>query len=160
MDKSTEFQQMPDGCFMELHWFGKSKNQWVCELCYPNAKEIGEIAKDYWLILDNGKYSIVSGTYGHTDSHPMEFLDKPYPNPDPNDEHEAENDPILAATLDWMEKADNSYEKWSMPIHLGYGFMDACTKTGLWDKEKDIIFIYWLFDKAGRLIQAYEGNHV
>ena len=134
----------------------EEKNHWVCGLCYPEAKEIGEIADGYWFVLENDKYIILGGLYGHRDDCPLVFLDKPTPNPDPNDEHEDNDDPILKESLDWMTRADNSFDKWILPIGCGYDFMHSCIETGGWDQEKYKIFVYWLYDKAGRLIKEWE----
>lgn len=134
-------------------------NQWVCSLCYPGVKEIGEIADGFWLALFEGKYMIV-GYNGHRDDWAFVFEDKPTPNPDPNDEHEDNDDPILHQCIEWLDKADESYEKWLVPVAVGHDFMQSCIETGGWDQEKYKMFDQWLYDKAGRLIQEWEKNEL
>jgi len=159
-------------------------NKWVCSLCYPGVKEIGEIADGFWLAFFEGNYIIV-GYNGHRDDWAFVFEDKPTPNPDPQNQpcptcgkenavsktdlqagyrcgkcpdercEADDNDPLLQESLAWLDRID--YFKWLVPVEVGYDFMRSCIETGGWNQEEYKIFDQWLYDKAGRLIKEWEN---
>ncbi len=99
------------------------KWEMVCELCYPNAIEVGEIFPDGWLMVNEGKYAIMVA-HGHKGYELLFFPDKPTPDPDPecvlvDDSPEAK----------WYDKVDD----WSRSVKLspeeGYFLVNGCKEV-------------------------------
>ena len=122
----------------------------VCHLCYPEAKEIGEIVPNLWLMENQGKYAIM-GSPGHKRHELFFFPDKPSPDPDPDNLLE-ETDPLFEISLKWTDVVSD----WSETIRLypedGYLLYSGAEKAG-W---KDGMLLFWLYNRAGEMVKKHE----
>lgn len=124
--------------------------EWMCDLCFPHAVEIGMIAPGYALILNDGKYQIL-GVQGHKGHEIYTFPDKPFCDPDPDVEHN--EGPIAEAEVRWIELMDRIDEEFELDPQTGYHFVNQC------QPEYQVgCFTTWLLNKCGKLIEAYENK--
>jgi len=123
-------------------------NQWMCELCFPEAKEIGIIAPGgYSLIYNQGKYHILGGQ-GHRDDEIITFEEMPWPDPDPDC---ADLPPEQEELADrWLDETDRLSESFKMHPETAFAFLSSCEEAG-WKRGG---FAHWLFNRAGRMIQG------
>ena len=117
----------------------------VCELCYPNAKEIGEIMPNYWLMENEGKYAIISYN-GHRDDEALFFPEKPTPDPDPA--CVTDDGPIFEASNKWVDTVSDWSETLLLRPEEGYYLCKAAKKAG-WESN---LFAFWLYDRAGKML--------
>jgi hypothetical protein len=132
-------------------------NKVLCELCYPESKEYGELIPGFWLVETvPGKFALVGDPNGHKGCELFLFPEKPYPDPDPNYEHE-DNKEITEAAGKWIDLVC----EWSKTIKLypedGYSLYCAAKEKG-WDRSKDSFLMNWLFHMAGLLLQEKENE--
>ena len=125
--------------------------QCVCELCFPNSKEICELLPNCFLFENKGMWGLMT-QFGHKGDELLFFPDKPRPDPDPETLHE--NDAIAEDSTLWMDTIDKWWEKIKMTPTDGYFLVNACKKAGWQDK----MISYWLYDFAGKKIIENE-NH-
>lgn len=125
---------------------------WMCNLCFHDGKEIGEIAPGYSLIYNEGKYYILGGQ-GHRDDEELTFETTPTPDPDPDCVIED-----YPRADDWLEEVDKIDEAWKMHPTDGYAIVNTCREQ--WQTSKHPgRFSCWLYDKCGRMIQEYNQKH-
>ncbi len=123
----------------------------MCELCFPNGKEIGEIAPNCWLIENEGKYAIITAP-GHRGHEVLHFPDKPTPDPDPDNVHE--DGPILEAACAWVDKVLDWAETVKLRAETGHFLCSAAEEAG-WD-HGDVLM--WFYNRAGKALE--EKNEV
>ncbi len=121
-------------------------NEMVCEMCYPNAKEIGEVAPDLYLMENDGTYAIMSAP-GHKNYEIFFFPDKPTPDPDPENLHE--DGPILEASVAWVDKVLDWADTIKLRPEDGYFVCSAAEEAG-WDHGNVLM---WLYNRAGQLLE-------
>jgi len=127
-------------------------SEWMCDLCFHNAKEIGMIAPGYALILQNDEYKILAGQ-GHSDDDIYTFSKKPFVDPDPECLHD--KDEIGLAEDIWLDLMDEVEKTFKLTPRDGHHFVLACTPE-YGHKES---FNGWLINKCGILIGLYEKDN-
>lgn len=120
---------------------------WMCQMCFPDAKELGIIAPRYSLIFNGGKYHILGGQ-GHKDEEILTFEDSPWSDPDP------ECLEILSPQLEelayrWLKEVGKLENRWKIRIESGHALCLSCEKAG-WVCGS---VVSWIFNRAGQLIE-------
>lgn len=111
----------------------------MCEMCYPEGKEIVEIAPGYALIYWKKKYHILAGQ-GHMDDIILTFPRKPKDVDSSDEEFEA------AAIVDRNFKI--------RPIE-GYEFIKQCKKYAKYRPKVHGSFGFWLYDRCAKKIEEF-----
>lgn len=128
-------------------------NKVLCELCYPESKEYGELIPGYWLVETvPGTFALIDDPNGHTGCELLVFPQKPYPDPDPNYEHE-DDDKITEAACKWIDIVCDWAEKVKLRPECGYLLYCAALEKG-WDRTKDSFLLNWLFHIAGLMLEG------
>lgn len=117
-------------------------NRFLCELCYPTAKEVGEIAPGFELIFLDGAYHILAGQ-GHKDDIIYSFKHKPMVDPCPESDGSDEKQEEIGFA--WIDKQlqEVSNIKW-----------DICDAHEIWDAHKD----KWSYEKYPYNFDIYFCN--
>jgi hypothetical protein len=116
----------------------------MCDLCFPDYSEIGEIAPGYVLIVKDDEYSVLGGE-GHKGHQLYTFPTKPAASP-----------PDSLPAGQWDEALAKVEETLCLPVQLGYEFVEACLEHGGFGKENKN-FPDWLLNKCGELVEIFEG---
>jgi hypothetical protein len=122
----------------------------MCELCFPDAAEIGIITEGYSLILDKGKYSILGGQ-GHRGHEIYTFSDKPFLDPDPECDHNV--GPIAEEAERWLSLLEKTEKDIKLDPYEGYCLVSQCMQDY---NPREEYFIAWLLNKCGKLIAEFE----
>lgn len=121
----------------------KQRHKFVCDMCFPDAKEWGEILSGYYLVERGGSFFIIGG-HGHNNDVVIAFNEKPSMNPDSDNSNNHSEDFADA----WFEVA-SAYELKLPPIET-YRFIHACVGCGY---TTDKMIMPWIYSRAGELIQ-------
>lgn len=129
----------------------KEKTQWICNLCYPNAEEIGMIFDGCALILHEGKYHIVIGQ-GHKGDIAYTFENKPFPDPDP----ECEIEELEEKSDQWMEEILTPFEdNFKLSPQVGYWLVTSFYNTYP-EMDEPRNFSVQFVDVCGKLVEKSE----
>jgi hypothetical protein len=79
----------------------------------------------------------------------------PWPDPDPECLNDLPPEQEELANR-WLDEVDQLDRTWKIRPAEGHAFLATCLKEGGW--QGDGIFTFWLYDKAGKLIQAAENG--
>lgn len=126
-----------------------------CELCFPGAVEIGELAPDVVLVFDDGGYCLIWG-HGHNDGVLLTFQIAPWTDPDPDCTGDLTlNEEGLADQ--WIDDVESALipEEWNMPPDVGHAFCLTCEKVG-WPSRSHRLLHQWVFDRAGTMIAKWK----
>ena|ERR1700722_4988754 len=136
-------------------------DSWVCNLCYsqPKTEVIGEIALPYFLMFHEGRYCIITHSQGHLDRDMLLFPEKPFPDPDPNDEHEDNDDPALTQAIEWLHHSSDVVSSWKMTAYSGFCFVDAIIKKGIWERKQYPIFEHFIYGFCAKLVSDWEEKN-
>ena len=128
----------------------ETATQWMCELCFPDAVEIGLVAPGLSLILHEGKYRLLWGQ-GHKGDVFLTFDNPPWPDPDPEVKPNlSKEDDALA--MQWLDAADAELEeKLRTHASAGYTLVQTCKESGYGTTGHKLLN-HWLYNKCGRLI--------
>jgi hypothetical protein len=143
--------------------YNMNKNQWMCHLCFPNAKEIGMLLPGYSLITEKNKFYILAGQ-GHKGDILLSFKKPPVLDPlkDMSKEEEENlknEDPIWKEVDDFFLKAEEETKRWKLSPEDGYTIIKKAIESKKYDQKKDgYNFCYWLYSKAAELIKE-ESDH-
>lgn len=139
-------------------------NKWICDMCLPNVKEIGEVIPGLWLGLDkdSGQYVLVGGPDGGKILH--SFKEEPTPDVYMRSENETEREwekrydslpkSEINKDLKWIRKARKEFRK-TLDREVGLDQAVAWAerlREGGWKKKQGSAAI-WLYDKCGKIIQ-------
>lgn len=120
-------------------------NEFVCNLCYPNAIELGEVVPGLFLMKMNEQYHLLGGQ-GHIDHIEATFAIRPRPEP-PEDEDDDD-----AAWNKWYGEALLTEEILpKVSWRDGYLFVLQCMEGG-YKPNEDGNLLLWLYNKAGQLL--------
>ena len=113
-------------------------NEFACDLCFPNAKEIGMIGEHCYLIEMDGKYHILWGQ-GHKGDIIHTFTHKPWQDPDP--ECVAPDDSELSKEAErWISEGDTEIIK--TDVETGWRFIN---KFPDWESSDQLFFHLYYF---------------
>jgi hypothetical protein len=141
-------------------------NKWICDMCLPNVKEIGEVIPALWLGFDkdSGKYVLVGGPDGGDILH--SFKEKPTPDIYMRSENETEREwenrynslpkSEISKDLKWIRMARKEFEK-TLDREVGLDqAVDWASRLreGGWKKKKGSAAI-WLYDKCGKILKKW-----
>jgi len=121
----------------------------VCELCFPNAKEIGKICDYLYLVFWEEKYHLISHN-GHKGDILHTFDIIPYEDPDPDC-----IDNSIEADI-WIENLLSPLQSLKLPVLTGYRIYNAAISTGFNMKIESIES--WIINKADKLIKEYNDT--
>lgn len=140
----------------------KYNGPWLCEMCYPDHTEIGNIAPSVTVVVDQyGMYSICYGSQGHKDSL-YQMQTKPFPDPweDLTDEEiEASGDEGYEGFNFWYDKAQidkKTFFYWLGTIEACNYLVEELGAGGYKQKEDGNVWMY-MFHRAGVIIADYEA---
>ncbi len=133
------------------------ENEFLCELCYPDGIEIGELVPGYCLILNDKKYSVLSPeAQGHKDGILFTFQLVPKKSPFPLDDNSDRdyNKGDYLKDLEWVKEVQATNEE-LFTAYGGYLFTSACIKSG-WDVKQCSSLWFWVRDRCAKLIETNE----
>ncbi len=134
----------------------------VCYMCYPKARELGEVIPDCWLFENDGKWGLMCQP-GHKDYELLMFPEKPWADPDPECEHD--DDEIAALNDKWINVVCDWEDKVVMRPTDGHFLVKSCEEAGWWKKDESgeyhghKLLLQWLFDHCGRKLVELECEH-
>lgn len=139
----------------------KRENKFICSMCLPDVKEVGEIVPCMWLGLDkDGKYVIVFGSHGKDIIH--KFKKDPWI--DPLEKLPGETEAHWEKRYDSAPKAlCKKNIAWVRMAQRELGFkidLDSLMqwasyiKGGGW-REKDGSVTVWLYERCAKLRQGF-----
>jgi len=128
-------------------------NEWVCDLCFPESKEIGMIGPGLALLHHDNKYYLCWGQ-GHNGDEIFYCEETPTIDPDP----ECECEGLTEYEDKWMERADAAFERLNMAPDSGHSFVETCKVGGFSHESPHRMLVYWLYNRCGELVTATTGN--
>ena len=134
----------------------------VCYMCYPKARELGEVIPDCWLFENDGQWGLMCQP-GHKGYELLMFPEKPWADPDPECEHE--DDEIAALNDRWIDVVSTWEEKVLMSPTDGHFLIKSCEEAGWHKKDENGEYhghrlpLQWLFDHCGRKRVELECEH-
>jgi len=123
----------------------------VCNLCYPDAVEYGEIFPGGWLMRNGDRYAVMAA-HGHQGYELLFFPDRPTPNPDPECAEGLSPDEEKAADA-WVDRVRDWQDAVLMSPEDGYFLVRGCKEAGCETSWP----LWWLYDRAGKMIEEQEG---
>lgn len=130
---------------------------WMCDLCYPEGVDLGDIAPGYSLIRLNDKYHILGGQ-GHSGDIIYTFDVDPFYLSDEDDEEDKYQS-------QWGEQQEwdcwfayiyEPLEMHKMHIIEAYRFIDKCKEAG-WDNT-EYSWVEWVIKKCDDLIHGNKAQ--
>jgi hypothetical protein len=124
-------------------------SEFMCKLCFPNGKEIGQIAGEHWLIHDIGKYHII---YNQGCDEMFTFSETPIEDPFPDDKEDF-------TEAEWVEVCNHvnnlrQMDKLKFCVQDAVRLFNDCTEAG-YDSDFFGPCEYWVHEKCAILIKEY-----
>jgi hypothetical protein len=125
----------------------------MCNFCFPDAKEIGIISPGYALIYKDRLFHIL-GHQGHKEDEIFTFPVTPWEAPEEVDVKyniSGLKSKYTQAELKWFKDADKTRKAFVVPVEEGYFFILSLKK----EKMQPGCPVSWVFNKCGKLIRMF-----
>lgn len=114
---------------------------WMCELCYPEGVDLGDICDGYSLMEWKGQYHILGGQ-GHMDDVIYTFPVAPRPDDDSDE---------------WIDEVLKPLFAWKMDPMEGWDLVQSCLEAGF-DKSEEG-FKCWIGNKCGEMVIKHNDGY-
>jgi hypothetical protein len=118
-------------------------SKFVCDACFKNFVEIGEIVDGHWLAKIGKKY-VVLGNQGHRGDEVYTFPCKPSPEPRKTSEF-----------FEWDKNVEEHDKKAMLNFGVAFELVASAVKSG-YDQDKHGHFFRWFWNRAARMIRKHE----
>jgi hypothetical protein len=130
---------------------------WMCEMCFPNGKEIKDFGDGLSLIYNNDKYALLAGQ-GHKGDE-LFIFDK-MPTPDPYSQLMDDNIYETYQPSAEQERSSNEWWDriqsldWKLDIPTGWWFYNIFSREGYMKNptKEHNMFEPWVYNYLGKII--------